>query len=263
MRWILLLLVWSLAGSALAEAKTRKKRVKNANRGEDLRMWDGSVADVSWVDENKRPRPVLRTREERDWFTINAMAGHRVFQLDTPMVQADETNQTITEGQFTDLIETKNSFELRAVLHPFSFLSLGAAYHTDESSLKINGQAVPIAPQEFLGLLQVGPRFGFVRLYGFYSHIFSSQSQASITAPTLIGDVESSQTFKVNVVQQGGEAGLGTQFYWGPIGFHAEAVRSINRSYDLMLTGEDGSKTFQASTKPSFKAWQFGLSLNF
>ncbi len=263
MRWFLLLLVWSLAGSAVAEPKVKKQRVKTASRDEDLRMWDGSVADVSWVNENTKARPAPRPREERDWFTISATAGHRVFQLETPMVQADETDQSINEGQFTDLIETKNSFELRAVLHPLSFLSLGAAYHTDESSLKISGQALPIAPQEFLGLVQIGPRFGFVRIYALYSQIFSSQSQASIKAPTRIGDQESSETFKVNVVQHGGEAGLGTQFYWGPVGFHAEAVRSLNRSYDLTLTQADGTKTFEASAKPSFKAWQFGVSLNF
>jgi hypothetical protein len=179
------------------------------------------------------------------------------------MIQADESNQAINEGLLSDLIETRNSLELRAALHPFSFLSLGAAYHIDESYLKINEQAVPIAPQEFLGTLQVGPRFGFVRLYGFYSQIFSSQSQASINAPTLVGNGQGVQTFKVDVKQHGGEAGLGTQFYWGPIGFHAEAVRSVNRSYELSMTQADGTRTFQAHAKPSFKAWQFGLSLNF
>ncbi len=63
--------------------------------------------------------------------------------------------------------------------------------------------------------------------------------------------------------QSGGEAGLGTQFDWGILGFSAEAVRSVNRTYDLNLTDASGVKTFQASSKPTCKAWQFGLSLNF
>jgi hypothetical protein len=252
-----------VAAPAVAAPKTRKKRVSAVKGEEDLRMWDGSVADVSWVDENTKARPAPRRREERDWFTLSVTGGHRVFQLETPMIQTDEAHQPINEGQFADLIETKNSLELRAVLHPFSFLSLGAAYHTDESNLRINDEAVPIAPQEFLGLVQLGPRFGFVRLYGFYSQIFSSRSQASIHAPTVVGDTQSAQTFKVDVKQQGGEAGVGTQFYWGPIGFHAEALRSVNRTYDLTMTDGNGTKTFQANARPSFKAWQFGLSLNF
>jgi hypothetical protein len=263
MRCPLLLLVLSLAAPLEAAPKKVKKRPA-PSRSEDLSMWDGSVADVSWVNENTRPRPAApRYREDRDWLSFALITGHRVFQLDTPMVQTDESRRIINEGQFTDLIETKNSFELRAIFHPFTFLSLGGVYHTDDSLLKINNESVPIAPQEFLGTVQLGPRFGIVRIYGFYSQIVASRSQASITAPTKVGDTQSSQSFAVDVKQSGGEAGLGTQFDWGILGFSAEVVRSVNRTYDLTLTDAAGVKTFQAHSKPTFKAWQFGLSLNF
>jgi hypothetical protein len=258
-----MLLIGSLALPSVASAKSRKKRVKSVAKSEDLRMWDGSVADVDWVSDNPRPRPAIRTPEERDWLSFVVTAGHRVFQLDTPMIQQDEKREAINAGQFQDLIETKNSLELRMLVHPFRFLSLGAAWHTDDSHLKINGGKVPIAPQEILGMMQVGPRFGFVRLYGFYSQILFSRSQATIDAPTVVGAEQDARTFKVDVKQKGGEAGIGTQFHWGPLGFHAEAVRSLQRSYDLSLTQADGVQTFQASAQPSFKAWQFGLSLNF
>jgi hypothetical protein len=258
-----MLLALSLSSSALAAPKARKKPAKAAVRDDDIRMWDGSVADVSWVNENTKPRSTPPQREDRDWFTLALISGHRVFQMDTPMIQTDESQRIVNEGRFEDLIETKNSFELRAVLHPFTFLSIGGSYHTDDSLLKINDESVPIAPQEFLGTVQIGPRFGFVRLYGFYSQILASRSQASITAPTLVGSVEGAQTFRVDVKQKGGEAGIGAQFDWGVLGFHAEAVRSVNRSYDLTLADAQGVTTFQASAKPSFRAWQFGLSLNF
>ncbi|HET9238141.1 MAG TPA: hypothetical protein VFO10_12855 [Oligoflexus sp.] len=263
MRYLLLLLVWSLAAPLVAAPKKTVKKRPVPSRSEDLSMWDGSVADVSWVNENTRSRPAPPSREDRDWLSFALITGHRVFQLDAPMVQTDENRQIITEGQFTDLIETKNSFELRALVHPFTFLSLGATYHTDDSRLKINNETVPIAPQEFLGTVQLGPRFGIVRIYGFYSQILASRSQASITAPTKVGDTQSSPSFAVDVKQSGGEAGLGTQFDWGILGFSAEAVRSVNRTYDLTLTDAAGVKTFQANSKPTFKAWQFGLSLNF
>jgi hypothetical protein len=258
-----MLLTWSLLIPAGAAAKTRKKRAKPAVQSEDLRMWDGSVADVDWVSDNARPRRAIRSPEARDWVSFAVTAGHRVFQLDSPMIQQNESKEVINSGQFHDLIETNNSFELRMLLHPLSFFSLGAAYHTDDSHLKINEDKVPIAPQEFLGMMQLGPRFGFVRLYGFYSQILFSRSQASINAPTVVGAEQGTQTFKVDVKQKGAEAGIGAQFHWGPLGFHAEAVRSLKRSYDLSLTQADGVQTFQASAQPSFKAWQFGLSLNF
>lgn len=263
MRYSLLLLVLSVAAPLDAAPKKSAKKRPAPARSEDLSMWDGSVADVSWVNENTKPRPAQRYRDDRDWVSFALITGHRVFQLDTPMVQTDENRQIVNEGQFNDLIETKNSFELRALFHPFTFLTLGGVYHTDDSLLKINNESVPIAPQEFLGTVQLGPRFGIVRIYGFYSQIVASRSQASITAPTRLGDTQSSQSFAVDVKQSGGEAGLGTQFDWGILGFSAEAVRSVNRSYDLTLTDSSGVKTFQANSKPTFKAWQFGLSLNF
>ncbi|MDQ3233461.1 MAG: hypothetical protein M3Q07_16705 [Pseudobdellovibrionaceae bacterium] len=263
MRCLFLLLVVSLSGSAMAAPKTKKKRVTTASRTEDLRMWDGSVADVSWVNENTAPRQAPKAPRPRPWFSISGAAGHRVFQQDTVMIQQDENQQPLNEGQFADLIDNQNNFELRVLLHPFSFLSLGAAYHLDEAKLKVNDQAVSIAPQEFSGTLQIGPRLGPVRIYGFYSHIFASQSQATIAAPTRVGDASNPQTFKVDVKQTGGEAGLGAHFQWGYLGIFAEARRSTNRSYALSIAHEDDqTATFQATTRPSFKAWQLGLSLD-
>lgn len=263
MRWLLVLLVWSLTGSAVAAPKTKKKRTNTASHTEDLRMWDGSNADVSWVNDNPRPRAAPRTRSFRPWFSIAAGGGHRVLEQDTVMVQEDDQHEPLNEGRFDDLIENGNAYDLRVFLHPFSFISIGAVWHVEEAKLIVNNQAVSIAPQEFSGTVQVGPRLGIVRLYGFYSQIFASRSQASINAPTVVGDEQSMQTFKVDVKQSGGEAGVGTQLNWGNLGFFAEGVRSVNRSYELSLAQVDGSKTFQATARPSFKAWQFGLSLDF
>lgn len=263
MRWLLVLLVWSWTGSAAAAPRTKKMRANTASHNEDLRMWDGSKADVAWMNDNPRPRAATRTQSFRPWFSIAAGAGLRVLDQDTVMVQEDDQEVPLNEGRFDDLIESGKAYDLRVFLHPFSFISIGAVWHVEEAKLKINNEAIAIAPQEFSGAIQVGPRLGIVRLYGFYSQIFASRSQAYINAPTVVGDEQSMQTFKVDVKQSGGEAGVGTQLNWGKLGFFAEGVRAINRSYELSLTQVGGSKTFQAIARPAFKAWQFGLSVDF
>ncbi|WP_141734360.1 hypothetical protein [Oligoflexus tunisiensis] len=263
MRSLLLLLIWSLVGSAAAAPKVKKKRAAAASRSEDLRMWDGSVADVDWVNDNESPKTASRSKESRHWVTLSAGAGHRVFKLDTVMVQKDQAGDPLNEGLFTDLVDSHDAFEVRALVHPFSFLSMGVSYHMDDAKLKVNSETASIAPQEYSGLVQIGPRFGFLRLYGFYSQIFASRSQASISAATRVGEPDVKQSFQVDVKQSGGEGGVGTSFYWGPVGLYAEAVRSVNRSYELSLADSDGVTTFQAYAQPTFKAWQFGLSLNF
>jgi hypothetical protein len=263
MRPLFLLLIWACASTALAAPKTKKKRVKATGQTEDLRMWDGSVADVSWVNDNASPKAAPRPKESRHWVTLSAGSGRRVFQFDTVMVQKDQAGDPLNEGRFNDLIESDNAIEVRALVHPFSFLSMGVSYHMDDARLKLNNETVAIAPQEYAGLLQIGPRFGFVRLYGFYSQIFASRSQATINAATRAGAPDTKQSFKVDVKQTGGEGGVGTSFYWGPVGLYAEAVRSVERSYELSLADTEGVTTFQANAQPTFKAWQFGLSLNF
>lgn len=265
MRWLLLLLVWSLTAPAFAGTKSKKKRVTAASRQENLRMWDGTEADVAWVNENTLPtlprRPVTKTF--RPWFSLTASGGHRLFRQDAPMVLQDDNQQILSEGRFVDLIENVNAFEARMLLHPFSFLSIGASYHVDETKLKVNNQPVSLAPQELSGTLQIGPRLGFVRIYGFYTQIVASRSTASINAPTVVNDPSTMQTFEVEVKQSGHDAGAGMQLNWGHLGFFAEAVRSLERSYELNISLPDSESPFHTKSQPSFKAWQFGLSLDF
>lgn len=266
MRMLILLLLTSQSVNALAAPK------KKAEKDESLRLWDGSDPDVAWVDENTLP-PQPRKAAYQPWLSFGLGAGHRLFKDDTLLSQKDSQDQTLSEGRFLDLIEPGNSFEFRTFLHLFSYLSLGALYHVDEGRFKINNQSVAINPQELSGSIQVGPRFGSIRLYGFYNHIISSRSTGSIHAPTLVSDRTVQQTYELEIKQKGGEAGLGTQIRWGHVGVFAEAIQSAQRRFELNIQHKSSSTTlvddqesetrFHVLSKPTFKAWQLGLTLDF
>jgi len=235
-----------------------------------LRLWDGSDADVAWVNDSAEFKV---PSDFNPLLTLTLGGGHRIYHQDDEILAKDKDDNLLSQGKFLDLIQPENSVELRSYLNFFKAFSLGVIYHVDDAKLKINEQSVPISLQELSASLLVGPRFGMARFYALYNQVINSKSLKRIRAPTLVSDPSRKQDYEVEVKQTGREIGLGMQLFWEHVGLFAEAVQSYDRSFTLsigrkgesagLLEGADDDSQFRATSKTSYQAWQMGLTLEF